>query len=377
MAKKIKVSILNFDLSDNSLGRAYIIYKALERYYDVKILGPMSSNTIWDPVKNDADLKYQDIKLHQPIKSLKSIDGDVIYAIKPKGTSFGYGLLVKCLKDRPLILDIDDWEYGSFLDFRTIGKLYSLARFWDINNILFTRTLDSIAKITRYKTVSNTFLQMRFGGTLIPHFRDTNAFDPDNFNSEELKRKLGLNGKKIILFMGTPRKHKGIDELILATEKLDRSDLVLLIVGASDEDKRRLPKKPFLKVYGRQPFKEIPNFLAIADLIVLFQSKSMATKGQLPAKVFDAMSMARSIIASGTSDLPKILDGCGEIVEPGDIDSLVEKMKLLLDNPTYAKELGRKARIKCINEYSYDAIAPRLHAVVEDALANVRQTANK
>jgi hypothetical protein len=45
---------------------------------------------------------------------LKKIDGDIIYAVKPKPTSFGLSLLKKLETRRRVILDIDDWELSWF-----------------------------------------------------------------------------------------------------------------------------------------------------------------------------------------------------------------------------------------------------------------------
>jgi len=46
MEKKNKISILNFDLSNNSLGRSYILAQALSDAYDVSILGPAIKGSI-------------------------------------------------------------------------------------------------------------------------------------------------------------------------------------------------------------------------------------------------------------------------------------------------------------------------------------------
>ena len=368
----MKISILCSDLSNNRLGRAYILAKALQRYYEVEIVGPVLGKEIWEPIRNDASIHYKFLDPRHPIQEVKKIDGDIIYASKPKGASLGYGLLARRQRRRPLILDIDDWEVGFY---SLQGKLYHTARFWDINNFPNTYLMEKVSKRADYITVSNTFLKNKFGGTLIPHFRDTDHFNPAKFEGEQLKKKYLGKNNKVILFLGTLRKHKGVPELIQAVEKLKREDVTLLIVGATEKEIRQLPSKPYLKILGRQPFDEIPKFLAMADIVTIFQADTKASQGQLPAKVFDAMAMAKPIIASRVSDLPSVLKGCGELVAPGDINELTQKITYLLDNPKYAKELGRKARERCIREYSYDAIAPKLHRVVEDVLAKARTTA--
>jgi len=372
MTSKTKIIFLCFNLSSNCLGRVYILAKALQRYYEVEIIGPANSGKIWGPVSSDKTVKLKIVPQTKLVRAVKESNPDLIYACKPKPTSYGVGLLIRKMTGKPLILDIDDWELG-FYPLR--GKLYSSLFFWDMDNYVSALLMDKLIPRVKYKTVSNTFLKKKFGGTLVPHFRDTNLFDPKDYNQKNIKKELGLENQKIILFLGTPRKHKGVLDLIAAVEKLARHDVTLLIVGANKADKAGLPTKPFLKVLGQQPFNEIPKFLAASDIVTIFQAASKASLGQLPAKVFDAMSMAKPVIASRVSDLPNVLKDCGVIVTPGDIDELVRKMALLLDNPELAKELGKKARDKCIQEYSYDAMAPKLHELVEEVLDKARQTA--
>ena len=69
-------------------------------------------------------------------------------------------------------------------------------------------------------------------------------------------------------------------------------------------------------------FTCIPSCLHAADLVVLPQKKTKQSYGQIPAKIFDAMAMAKPIIATNVSDIPQILDSCGIIVEPDDITAL-------------------------------------------------------
>ena len=78
--------------------------------------------------------------------------------------------------------------------------------------------------------------------------------------------------------------------------------------------------------------------------------------GQVPAKVFDAMAMAKPIIATAVSDLPEILDSCGWIVEPASPEQLAEAIQYVINHPKEAEQMGQKARQKCIENYSWDAM---------------------
>jgi glycosyltransferase involved in cell wall biosynthesis len=165
------------------------------------------------------------------------------------------------------------------------------------------------------------------------------------------------------MFFGTHRPHKGIEELIHAVSLLQDRDIMLTLVGVDEDNhskdlvktgKKMLGDK--FKVFGLQPFEKVPEFLTMADMVVIPQKKGLGATGQVPAKVFDAMAMAKPIIATDVSDLPEILDGCGWIVEPGNSKQLAETIQYVLNNPEEAEKMGRKARQKCIEKYSWDAM---------------------
>jgi glycosyltransferase involved in cell wall biosynthesis len=377
----MKISILAPDLSHNSIGRAYILAKILQRRYDVEIVGPILKKRIWAPVINDKNMKYSSLKfcgnfISIPgLKKLYSlIDGDVIYVIKPLFNSFTVGLIKKVFTKKPLILDIDDWELGfsigSYKDRNFIGRLFYILKepvrfilnpngsfLWKIINEKMVKYADRI-------TVSDNFLKGRFGGVIIYHARDTDTINPKIFDKGLLKQKYGINKKsKVIMFFGTPRKYKGVDDLVEAVFLIRSKDIILFIVGIDEEDKycKVLVEKTKerllsnVRIFGLQPFEKIPEFLSFADIVVIPQRRSYSTIGQIPAKVFDAMAMAKPIIATDISGLSEILDRCGWVVEPGDTRKLTKMIEYVLSNHEEAKEMGLRAREKCINEYSFNA----------------------
>ena len=47
----MKVSVLCFDVSSNSFGRAWLLAQALSKFYDVEIIGPSWKGGIWTPME--------------------------------------------------------------------------------------------------------------------------------------------------------------------------------------------------------------------------------------------------------------------------------------------------------------------------------------
>jgi glycosyltransferase involved in cell wall biosynthesis len=73
----------------------------------------------------------------------------------------------------------------------------------------------------------------------------------------------------------------------------------------------------------------------------------------VPAKLIDAMALARPIVSTSVSMIPEILDGCGLVVEPGSVPALAGAIRRLLDNAEEAAALGRRARQRCEARYSF------------------------
>ena len=371
----MKISILTPNLSHNCLGRAYLLAKILQRHYEIEVIGPIFGDGVWKPVTGDKTITYKGVKIsgrinpyRQTIELAKKIDGDVIYASKPLFMSFGVGILKKRFDNKPLILDIDDWEMGFIkenynnqpLPRRITSLAYSAIFLYNIDSYWNNLLGEKLSYLSDEITTSNTFLKGQFGGTIVWHGRDTKAFDPKKFSKESLRKMYGIGKeKKIVMFFGSPRPHKGLEDLVKAVNLIKDQDTILLLVGIDGSDQyannllttAQVALGNRLKTFGLQPFESVPKFLTMADTIVIPQKNNYATMGQLPAKIFDAMAMAKPIIATNVSDIPEILDGCGWIVEPEKPAQLAERIEYVLDNPEEAGEMGQNARQKCIERY--------------------------
>jgi len=374
----LKISILAPDLSSNSVGRAYILAKVLQRMCTVEIVGPLFGKSIWAPVAEDNKFVRFNNKFVS-IRSLKrlydKIDGDIIYAVKPHFTSFNIGLVKKFFTKKILFLDIDNWELGLFIDYfnRTCKKFSSRIFFYakelfkfflrPWNSFFWTVVNEKIVGYADEITVSNKFLKNKFGGTILYHGKDVRAIDAFSFNKQALKQKYEVSRDcKIIMFFGTPKWHKGVEDLIEAVCLINENDVSLMLVGVDKSDAYgkyliHLAEKKLkgrLRIYGPQPAGKIPEFLFLSDVVVIPQKKGLSTVGQVPSKIFDSMAMAKPTIATKVSELPEILNGCGWIVQPDSPRHLKRAILDVLENQEKAGRVGLKARQKCIKEYSWD-----------------------
>jgi glycosyltransferase involved in cell wall biosynthesis len=369
----MKISILSPNLSGNELGRAYDLGRLLHTKYEVEIIGPMAGKEIWVTHRHHSVIPVKPGR----VRHLSSMaNGDIILASKPLLSSFGVALMQKLMHRKPLILDIDDWQLGMVKSFYSglspAGRLSRLAT--DVAGIAHNFSYwnnwacERLVFLADEVLVSNHWLQKRFGGTIIWHPRRADIFDPDLYDRDSLRHERSFNSDdKIIMFSGTPRPHKGIAELIDAVAAISDRRVKLVIVGLVGDYYSNLYQRMASKKlagrffgFGGVSFKELPRWISCADLVVLPQKTDPAALGQIPAKVFDAMAMAKPIISTDLCDLGDILRGCGWIIKPHRLADLKGTIQEVLADPERAHHMGEKARQRFQRHYSFQQMEKRL-----------------
>ena len=377
----MKISILVSDLSDNPIVRVYPIAKVLGRNYSVEIIGPIFGEKIFPAYANEFTFKtvrgcnYPGF-LRQMWQIVKEVEGDVIYAFKPRPSSFFPGLLASLLQRKPILVDIDDCELAPYHEMKkSMERFVFFRRFvfrgWKApNDYKYTVLANSLVRFASKVVVVSDDLLRRFGGIKVCHGVDSDFFDPRRCGpKKQLREKWKIPFReRIILFAGTPRPHKGLDDLLRAMALVNSERrLTLLVVGGKLNG--QIPAKILYRMrdrvreVGYLPHQVMPELFHLSDLVVLPQKRNLISKAQIPAKIFEAMAMAKPIIATAISDLPEILRDCGIIVEPSDVEGLARNIQYLLENPVICRAMGEKARKKCIESYSYEAMTKILMPV--------------
>jgi glycosyl transferase family 1 len=377
----MKISVLCFDVSSNAAGRADLLARLVEPLGSVEVIGPRSGPGVWEPV-GAGPVRYTGVPARRMpgfIASMAELvrraDGDLVYASKTRLASAGIGYFKRVAGGRPLLLDIDDWEVGFYLRSGFWGTLGRAVNLGNPGGLPWTWLCERLTGLADGVTVASRFLQRRFGGTLIPHVRDTDAWRPGCADARGARGKLGAGQRRLVMFLGTPREYKGLDDLVAAVASLGRADIALAVVGAAADSaagSRILERCPSAALLPWVPFDQVPAFLSAADVVVVPQRGTPDTVGQVPAKIFDAMALGRPVISTRVSMIPEILEGCGLLVEPGDVPGLAAAIRRLLDHPAEAAALAARGRERCVERYSLHAARRELFPVIARAMAKHR-----
>lgn len=341
----MKIAVSCWNLSHNCAGRALTLLGCYQYAgYDVSLIGTCigEHSQLWEPlllseveclfyrVKNVEDLAQQSTAF------VKAHPFDVVHLSKPRLPNILLGQLYKKIWNAKVIMDVDDEEL-SFLSLSKQIKSYCQGILKKPNNIrapYWTRY--AVSKIHQFDevTVSNVALQRKYGGTLIPHVRDERLFH----NSMDFRRQMRQNfnlpqDKIVVLFFGSPKRHKGIIETANAIRETGRKDMCYVVVGDFTDNtlKEELLDIQDVEVYclPNQPYDKAHEIIAIGDICVLYQDMhSNISKYQLPAKMVDALAMGLTVFATPTEPIkPYIEEGVVIKIQDNLVDLLRQYRK--------------------------------------------------
>lgn len=370
----MRITVICSDVSQNVLTRARLLATILSRDFDVDLIGMDFGTGVWGPAAGQAFHRIVPGSrwplFHRSVAALgRAIRGDIVYAVKPLASSYGVALRHRARTGRPVILDADDEE----LAFRSPGSwrhpLRALSALSHPLGHRSTRRIMARASEADAVTVATTGLQGRFGGVIIPQAQDTDAVRPGLSNREVTRRALGVHGQRVVVFMGTPRPFKGIEDAAAAV-RLMRNPARFLLVGADAASPyvqtiaRAFPEITILPPYR---MADLPRLLDVADAVVAPSRLGPETVHQQPGKLLDAMAMSKPIVATNVSDIPAMLgDGRGLLVPPSDPRAIAVALDRIFDDPGAAALMGSRAREWCVANASYNAMQPVLRGLIHE-----------
>jgi len=379
------VSFLVHDLGANPIVRAAPLAAALEGEFRVEVLGlAFGGGEVYAPFRDR--FAYTVVRAgRSPAAQLagaarlsRLARGDVLYACKPLLTTLWPALRAR--GGRPVLLDVEDDEWAAReVEDAGRGLRARLRRLADVHRLL-ARGVHPLTRRVAGVTVASRALQARYGGTLVRHGPDERAFDPDRpelADRAALRARLGLPaGRRIALFAGVPRPHKGWDVLLEALLRPEAAGWDLAVAGDRRADLHGVAAARLgarFHALGAVPYAQMPALVAATDAVPVPQRPGAVAEAQVPAKALEAMAMALPVVGTSVGDLPELLgEGRGWIVPPDDAAALARALAEVASDPEGAARRGRAARAWYLAEAGTEAIRERVAPLVRAALAGRR-----
>lgn len=323
-AEPQQIAVCGWELSHNAAGRVYTLAKLYQTFAQVEIIGsifPQYGSQIWEPIRNtDIPIHHFTVNeqsqfIQQALQLVTAHPYDCVHLSKPRMPNIIIGLLYKLIWGAKVLVDIDDEELAfvgaeTTLDLEQYLQQHQhLPELTELDGSVWTRLAVGLVKQFDGISVSNPALQQRYGGTIIRHARDENCYIPSPERKQKSRAAFNIpQDKKVVLFCGTPRPHKGLIETAQAIASLKRNDIVFAIVGDFPEPALKNQLQAMAGVDYRfipnQAFDSMPDVVAIGDICVLLQDPaSPVSQFQVPAKLSDALGMGLLVLAESSPAL--------------------------------------------------------------------------
>jgi len=217
-----------------------------------------------------------------------------------------------------------------------------------------------------------------------PDAVDAKQFDVA-ISKQDARRRIGMP-LDIIAATYTGRFHtmemeKGIPETIDASRRLVANFPKLrfyFVGGPSDREERYrsriaangVPQDRFLFL-EKQPVADLPFWLKASDVLLMPHPKNTFYSFYVsPLKMYEYMAARRPIVGSKLPAIEEVLtDGENALLaEPGNAESLAEKIGTLLENPALGEKLSQAA-FERVQGHTWDERAKRIAAFVSELSA--------
>ena len=208
----------------------------------------------------------------------------------------------------------------------------------------------------------------------IPFGVDLSRFEPREKPTDLIKKYNIQNDEKIILFVGSLDKahyFKGVDNLIKGFLRLQLKAR-LIIIGEGDMKLEYEKKVLDFGLKNKVIFAnkvndyDLPRFYNLADVFVL---PSISKAEAFGIVLLEAMASGLPVIASNLAGVKNLIKNGinGFLIEPNNINDLVDKINLLL-NSEEVKKVGAKGRKIVESKYNKEKIDKIFIKVFENIL---------
>lgn len=215
--------------------------------------------------------------------------------------------------------------------------------------------------------------------TVIPNAVDVGQFQPGGARDAALSRAIGLEGARVLGFIGSFYGYEGLPLLLRAFPRIAEQEpsARLLLVGSG-------PEEPALRALavslgigdrtiftGRVPHATIGRYYDLIDLLVYPRLSTRTTELVTPLKPLESMAQGRLVLASDVGGHRELIrDGeNGVLFRAGDPEALATAAVGLLHAPARWPALRSAARSFVERERSWPMSVRRYETVYAAALA--------
>jgi glycosyltransferase involved in cell wall biosynthesis len=309
-------------------------------------------------------------------RAVSRIPADIIQVGKPQPMNGIAGWVGRIFRKRVLFVDCDDLEasnnrFSGGWQRRVVG--------------IFERRLPQSAD---HVTTHTHVLEKQLRALGIPAGRITylpHGIDPERFAEtqpeqvEALKDRFGLQGKQVIVYVGSMSLGSHAVDLLLeafARTRLSHPNTRLVLVGGGQDYELIRQKTAESRLEqavifcGRVPSAGTPLYYRMGDVSIDPIPDNASGRASLSLKMIESWACGVPLVTVDVGDRKEMLGDppAGLLVAPGDPDALAAGMLQILDHPEMGKVFAQRGTIR-VADFTWDQLVKQMEPVYEGVLA--------
>lgn len=300
------------------------------------------------------------------------VKADVIVATSPQFFTALSGRTLSFWKRIPWIMEVRDLWPESI---KTVGAMKDnlFIRYFEWEEMRCYRSAKTIVVVT--DSFKRTLTARGVDADKIKVVK--NGVDKDMFKpvpkDDALIKELGLEGKKVIGYIGTHGMAHKLDFILDCAKHMQgKNDCHFLFIGSGAERESLLAKKDSegianVTMLDSVPKDQVGRYISILDLSLINLRKSDLFKTVIPSKIFENAAMQIPIIMGVQGEAQEIVEKyeAGICFEPENEDDFVAKLDRILSDPElYAR--CRKGGEALAMDYDRKVLAANMLSHIKD-----------
>jgi glycosyltransferase involved in cell wall biosynthesis len=325
-----------------------------------------------DMARELAELGYNPLGVAKLLGAARRFKPDFIYERYALFNSSG-ALASRWLRI-PLILEVNSplAQEQADLGQQRLGGLARWSERWICNH---ASAVITVSTPLRDLLVKSGVDRKRI--TVMSNGVDTERFHGRREAGDEVRRRFGLSGQRVVGFVGWIREWHGLEDLVRGMPQwpADLSDVHLLIIGdgparsAIESAASACGVADRVHITGAVPHAQIVDHLAAIDVAL----QPAATSYASPMKIFEYLAMAKPVVAVDQENTREILeDGANALFfPPGDRVAFVSAVQEIFSDQQRLEQMSARARSAIFERgFLWDANAKKVIEIARSFLGD-------